>query len=198
MTTAPSARLDSLRDLGREALFASLGGAALAIFGALGWQGAYGPWPVIVAATLAAALILASGWRYFSGGAVSGERAHAAQRSRYLLLLTRAEYIGFIVVLVACNLLRQMSWALPLIVIIAGLRYLALGWLYRSTSAWITGALLCLVALATILFIPQLLPNQADALNPVLLWWIIPGVVGGLILWADTARYLALARGQHD
>lgn len=193
--TSPS-RLDSPRDISREALFASLGGGVLAIFGALGWQSAYGPWPVIVAATLAAALIVASGRLYFTvGGATQSGNEHVAERSRYLLM-TRMEYIGFIVVLVGCRLLGKMNWALPLIVLIAGVHYLALGWLYNSPSAWVKGALLCVVALATVLFIPQLLPNQTDALGPVLLWWIIPGTVGAIILWADAARCLALARSQ--
>lgn len=195
-TTSPP-RLNSLRDLSRESLFASLGGAVLAIFGALGWQGAYGSWPVTIAAILSAALIVLSGWLYFrAGGTEQSGNEHRAERSRYLLT-TRLEYIGFIVVLVGCNLLHQLNWALPLIVLIAGVHYIVLGWLYHSPSAWVKGGLLCAVAVATILFIPQVLPNQTGAHDPILLWWIVPGLAGALILWVDAARCLTLARSRN-
>lgn len=189
-----STSLASTRDLSRESLFASIGGGVLAIFGALGWQGAYGPWPLVAAALIAALLIALSLRGYLPSNHSDPASAHAAERRRYLLI-TRLEYLGFIAALVVCDLLRQMNWALPLIVIIAGLHYLALGRLLTSPAAYVKGALLCMLAVLTVLLIPQQLPNQAGA--PGLWWWIVPGVGGAIILWADAIRCLILSsRGE--
>lgn len=192
METTSGAALNSTRDFSREALFASLGGGVLAVFGALGWQGAYGAWPLAAAALITAALIALSLRRYLPSNQGDAASAHATERGRYLLI-TRLEYLGFIVALVGCTLLRQMNWALPLIVIIAGVHYFALGRLLGSPAAYGKGALLCILALVTILFIPQVLPNQTDALDPVLWWWVIPGIGGTIILWADAIGCLILA-----
>jgi hypothetical protein len=187
-------------DLGRRALFASVGGGVLVFLGAVGFQGKYGYLPPIAAAVVAVALMFAS-----LAQLTNADRALAANpsladttprtaavRERYLLI-TRLEYVGFLVALIACNLLNQMAWLLPLVAIISGAHYLALTRVLRSVSAWAKGAILCMLAAAVVAFLPAMYPAHVAASAQIYLWWVVVGFAGGAVLWFDAI--LCLTQG---
>ncbi|HET9111660.1 MAG TPA: hypothetical protein VFN78_12605 [Ktedonobacterales bacterium] len=187
-------------DLGRRALFASVGGGVFTFLATIGFQGKYGYLPPIAACIVAVALIFLSLVLL-----TNADRALAANpalatstprdlkiRERYQLI-TRLEYTGFLVALVICNLLDQMVWLLPLAAIISGAHYLALGRVLRSVSAWAKGAILWLAAVATIAFLPARYPPHAPAAAQVYLWWIVVGFIGGAVFWFDAI--MCLMRG---
>ncbi|HZC07441.1 MAG TPA: hypothetical protein VE338_17535 [Ktedonobacterales bacterium] len=187
-------------DLGRRALFASVGGGVFVFLATIGFQGKYGYLPPIAAFVVAAALIFLS-----LVALTNADRALAADRTlatseprdirireRYLQI-TRLEYVGFVVALIICNLLDQMAWLMPLVAIVSGIHYLALGRVLRSVSAWAKGAILCLAAVATIAFLPALYPPHASPAAQVYLWWIVVGFIGGAVFWFDAI--LCLTQG---
>lgn len=187
-------------DLGRRALFASVGGGIFVFLATIGFQGKYGYLPPITAAIVAVALIFLSLVLL-----TNADRALAANprlatteprdlkiRERYQFI-TRLEYTGLLIALVICNLLGQMVWLLPLAAIISGARYLALGRVLRSVSAWAKGTILWLTAVATIAFLPARYPPHAPATTQVYLWWIVVGFIGGAVFWFDAI--VCLMRG---
>lgn len=190
-SSTPSASLQ--RDLGRRALFASVGGGILIFLGAVGWQNRYGFMLPLAALVIGAAFILGIQriLRVSGSGDDAGAR-HAAERARYLLI-TRLEYAGFAVALVACQFLNQMVWLIPLVAVISGLHYLALGRLLRSTSSYVKGVALCLITVVVVALAPAITPPHATPSTQVYLWWVIIGLVGGAVLWADAL--LCLVRG---
>ena len=195
----PTSRPDSAaHDLGRRALDSSVGGGILIFLGAAGFQGKYGLLPPIAALVVTAALMFGS-----LALLTNADRAVAADptltktgrsqavRQRYVLI-TRLEYGGFFVALVACNLLGEMIWLLPIVAIISGLQFVAQGRLLRSVSAWVKGALLCMLALATLLLLPEFYPAHAAASAQIYLWWVVVGLAGGAILWFDAILCLVV------
>ncbi len=185
-------------DLGYRALYASVGGGILVFLGAVGFQGKYGLLPPIAALVVTLALMMGS-----LALLTNADRALAAHPSaassprprgptvheRYLTI-TRVEYAGFFVALIACNLLGQMIWLMPLVAIISGIHYLALGRLARSVSAWAKGSLLCVLAVAVVALLPALYPAHVAASTQIYLWWVVIGFVGGAILWFDAVYCL--------
>lgn len=190
----PDMRQSSAHDLGRRALFASVGGGILAFLGTMGLRGNYTLLPPIAAAIVTVAL---AAWSILQLNAAdrlpAAEQRPANVRASYLLI-TRMEYFGFLAALLVCELFNQMIWLLPAVVIISGLHYLALGRLLPSRSAYIKGAILCLLAVATVLFAPPLYPPHAAASEQIYIWWAIVGIGGGLVLWFDALQCLLLGR----
>jgi hypothetical protein len=188
-------------DLGRRALYASVGGGVLVFLAAVGFQGKYGYLPPIAALVVTAVLIFASLAQLTNAdralvanpaASTATSTRGAAVRDRYLLT-TRLEYVGFLVALVACNLLNQMAWLLPLVAVISGAHYLALGRVLRSVSAWAKGSILCLLAVAVVAFLPAMYPAHAPLSAQIYLWWVVVGFAGGAVLWFDAI--LCLAQG---
>jgi hypothetical protein len=195
---APASPESPAHDLGRRALFASVGGGVFVFLGAVAFQGKYGLLPPIAALVVTVALIfgslaaLTNADRALAANPSTAAPRSAATRDRYLLI-TRLEYAGFLVALVACNLLGQMAWLLPLVAVLSGAHYLALGRLLRSVSAWAKGAILCLLAVAVVAFLPAMYPAHVAASAQIYLWWVVTGFVGGAVLWFDAV--LCLVQG---
>ena len=187
----------ALHDLGRRALYASVGGGVFVFLGAVGFQGKYGQIPPILSLVVAAVLIFASlalltnADRALVANPAAAITRTPAAHNRYLLI-TRMEYVGFLLALVVCNLFNQMPWLLPIVAVVSGAQYLALGRLLRSVSSWAKGALLCLLAVAVVAFLPPLYPPHTPLAAQVYLWWIVVGFAGGAILWFDAIFSLIL------
>ena len=187
-------------DLGRRALFASVGGGIFVFLATIGFQGHIGLVPPIAAVGVTVLLIIASmvaltnaDRALAANPALASDSPRSAKARRGYVLTTQFEYVGFIVVLVVCNLLNQMVWLLPLVGIIAGIHYLALGRILRSVSAWAKGAILCVASVATVAFLPALYPPHAALTAQVYLWWIVVGFIAGAVLWFDAILCLAQA-----
>lgn len=187
-----------LHDLGRRALYAAVGGGVFVFLGAVGFQGKYGQIPPILSLVVGAVLIFASlalltnADRALAANPAAAITRAPAVNDRYLII-TRLEYAGFLLVLVVCNLFNQMPWLLPVVAVVSGAHYLALGRLLRSVSSWAKGAILCLLAVAVVAFLPALYPPHTPQATQVYLWWIVVGFAGGAVLWFDTI--FSLIRG---
>ena len=191
-------------DLGRRALYASVGGGIFIFLATVGFQGRIGLIPPIAAVVVTVLLIIGSmvaltnaDRALAANPALASATPRTATTRRGYILTTQFEYIGFIVVLVICNLLGQMVWLLPLVGIISGIHYLALGRLLRSVSAWAKGAILCVASVATVAFLPALYPAHAAPTAQVYLWWIVIGFIAGAVVWFDAILCLAQAFRAH-
>ncbi len=187
-------------DLGRRALFASVGGGIFVFLATVGFQGRIGMLPSIAAVVVAVLLIVGSmvaltnaDRALAANPALASDSPRSAKIRRSYIMTTQLEYVGFIVVLIICNLFNQMVWLLPLVAIIAGIHYLVLGRILRSVSAWAKGAILCVATVAVVAFLPAVYPPHAAATSQVYLWWIVVGFIAGAVLWSDAIVCLAQA-----
>lgn len=185
-------------DLGRRALFASVGGGIFVFLATDGFQGHIGLLPSVAAIAVAILLIVASmavltnaDHALKANPALATDSPRSAKARRSYILTTQLEYVGFIIVLIICNLFGQMVWLLPLVAIIAGIHYLVLGRILRSVSAWAKGAILCVATVAVVAFLPAVYPAHAALTAQVYLWWIVVGFIAGAVLWFDAVLCLA-------
>jgi hypothetical protein len=186
----PPMRESEAHDLGRRALFAAIGGGILAFLGTMGLMGHYTLIPSIAVAVVTVALTVMCIRQLNAADRLPPqEQRPAADRTRYLLI-TRMEYMGFLFALLICELFNLMVWLLPLVAIISGLHYLWLGRILPSRSAYIKGAILCLLAVGTLLLAPPLYPTHAAPSEQIYLWWVIVGLGGGAVLWFDALQLL--------
>src|SRR5262249_54001317 len=77
----------------------------------------------------------------------------------------------------------------PVIVLIVGLHFLPLAPVFNVPLYYVTGALLVLAALVTLVVVPK-----ARTVHGVALWVVIPATCSALILWATAATVLAMGR----
>jgi hypothetical protein len=81
------------------------------------------------------------------------------------------------------------DYILPVIVLIIGLHFIPLAWLFQVWPYYVTGVLISLIAIVTLLAIPR-----TAALNYVSLWVLVPATGSALVLWLTALTVLLLGR----
>jgi hypothetical protein len=81
------------------------------------------------------------------------------------------------------------DFIVPVVALIVGLHFLPLAWLFDVWSYYVTGALISLVAVITMLVIPR-----AATANGAPLWVIVPATGSAIILWLTALVALLLGR----
>lgn len=79
-----------------------------------------------------------------------------------------------------CTATNHFNLLFPIMAIIVGVHFIPLAPLFRVKTHYITGTLLTLLAMATLLFIPE---NTTLGGHPVIAWWLVVGFGSALILW---------------
>jgi len=115
------------------------------------------------------------------------------------LVIGAGEAVGFGTVVLYCGFLsRHWEWLGPAIAFPVGLHFFALAWLFRVPVYNLTGAALCALGLATILFVPAqaTVAGQLSffAAAPAPFWRLVPGLGASLVLWATCVVMLAGGR----
>lgn len=83
----------------------------------------------------------------------------------------------------------QDAFIVPIIILIVGLHFLPLAPVFNVPLYYLTGALLILASLITLIAIPQ-----SQTVHGVALWVVVPATCSALILWATAATILAMGR----
>ncbi|HEX7065111.1 MAG TPA: hypothetical protein VF199_08620 [Bacillales bacterium] len=78
----------------------------------------------------------------------------------------------------------HFDWFCPVTALIVGIHFFPLAYLFQVKTHYITGLLLCLLSIITMLFVPVTitLGNQE-----IIAWWSIVGFGSALILWVSSA-----------
>ena len=182
----------------RETLVGKATGAmVMAMFGllwALGCAGALVP--IIIASSVAVtAILVAAGLRLrraasgrLSGGWDGTSAAHRVRRRFRLIGII--EGLGIGVVVFACVRLGRPEFIPAGVVLVVGLHFFTLASLFRVPLYHVTGAALCMVAVATP--IAALFLGASTAV-----WQVVPGLGAAAVLWATSAVLSigALSRG---
>jgi hypothetical protein len=97
-----------------------------------------------------------------------------------------------VIIAVASSLLSatgQGAFIVPVVVLVIGLHFLPLAALFQVRPYYVTGVLLSLAAIVTLLVVPK-----AATVNQVEAWVVIPATCSALILWLTAVAVLALGR----
>ena len=79
-----------------------------------------------------------------------------------------------------CSAINQFNLFFPIMAIIVGVHFLPLAALFRVRAHYVTGTLLSLLGLCTLLFVPE---TGMIAGHPIIVWWSVTGFGSALILW---------------
>jgi MFS family permease len=82
----------------------------------------------------------------------------------------------------------------PVVALIVGLHFFALAPILRMPFDYVIGALLCLLALATVLIFPVYTGNSEMSSEHIFLWGIMIGIGSAIVLWAGAVYRLLSVR----
>ncbi len=176
----------SVRGVASGVLFLALFGALWAVTGMQGLHGQSPAW--IFAVMLALGLVLL-------GGGVSLVRAarrlpnsvreagtqQRRRRNRWFRILFVTEAILIGIALAVCRLVNRFDLFLPLTMLIVGIHFFPLAVVFRVKDYHVAGALLCALAIFTLLAVPERL--RVGGSVSVAAWWVVLGFGGAFILW---------------
>lgn len=185
MSSSAISRSARLHELGRRAFFTTIGGTIFAVLGAYGLLRWGGYSPYVVVGVLAIVLVRASMLTLRRAGSLGREPSRGDTQRGWYRIITGLEYVGIFAVAAWCSITNHIEWLAPLVLVVSGLHFLALGAALRVISAFVKGILLCLVATLTVLLLKPYLPAPAAPDHRVLLWWVASGFMGALIAWTD-------------
>lgn len=189
--TSASIALPEVTAARASELYGQTQGAMVLVGAGLGWiisgLSALGEMPLgLFLAVLALAVLLL-------GGAVAVRRSApgvteapwSPQTRRGFWLVFGGEGAAIVAIVAAALLLHSPGWILPLIALAVGLHFLPLARLFRRPLYYITGAALCAVCAATIVFMP---PQWG--VRHLQGWLFCAGLGSGTVLWLSAIGML--------
>ncbi|MEZ4863704.1 MAG: hypothetical protein R3C14_20450 [Caldilineaceae bacterium] len=192
---APNGRV-ALRSIGSGVIFLALFGVLWAEVGIGGLQGLGAPWFSVVALALGLlllvggiALLLAS--RRLPAPTTPAAIQERRRRRQWFPIIFAAEFILIAIAGLVCRALNRLDLFLPLIMLIVGLHFFPLAALFHVKNYYVVGALLCLVAILTLLVVPEMFRLSE---HQIVLWQVVLGFCGAIILWG--VGFLNWRRGQ--
>lgn len=185
MQTSRTFPSSAVRETASGVYFMAFFGTLWAYTGIMGLQGLRVPLLLVIAVAIGLALFI---------GGVSLTRAsrektnqvlntdfRSRKRTRFWFnIIFAAEGLAIAITIAVCNATRNSDLIPVIIAIIVGVHFLPLAPLFKVRLYYITGALLCLLAIITWLFVPAkitLADNQINAFMSVV------GFGSALILW---------------
>lgn len=156
--------------------------AGIGIGGLRGWGN---PWLPITAIVIGI-LLFVCGYTLIrsSQGLSSDSNKSGMQRSRrigmWFNIIFGLEFILIAVAGAICGSINHFEYFFPVMALIVGAHFLPLAYLFKVNAYYVTGVLLCLLAIVTMLFIPV---NVHLWNHEILAWWLFTGFGSSLILW---------------
>lgn len=101
------------------------------------------------------------------------------------------EFGLIIVAAIVTNVTGHFEWFFPIMAIIVGIHFFPLAHLFQVNTYYVTGTLLCLLTIVTLLFIPFEISVGGHQINA---WWTLIGLGSMLILWTTSFVILMMGR----
>lgn len=180
----------------------SLGVIFMALFGTL-WAGigigglqGWGSTGLLIAAVLIGLLLLSGGISLFAASKhLSQPAAPETHRWKrvwiWFGIIFTIEGVAIGVASAICTATNHFNFLFPLMAIIVGVHFIPLARLFRTKSHYVTGTLQTLLAMVTLLFVPE---NATLDGHPVIAWWLVVGFGSALILWATGVKVWLIGR----
>lgn len=185
--------IDTGHDIPRAAVRGVASGVLLmALFGTLwttiglnGLQGWGTPWPLLAALLVGVALLGGGGalWRGAGrlGDRGAGAEAGAGRRAGvWFGIIFGLEGAAIGVASYVCVATGRADLFVPVMALIVGIHFFPLAWLFQYGAHYLTGALLCLVGIVTLVAVPA---TATLGGREVLPRWLVAGFGCAVILW---------------
>ncbi|GGD79252.1 DUF7010 family protein [Paenibacillus nasutitermitis] len=164
------------------------------VMGLQGWGGV--PLLLVAAVTIGIALFIGGVSLIRASRGLKNQVSSADLNSRkstrfWFNIISAAQGLAIVITIVVCNATRHPELIPLIITIIVGVHFLPLAHLFQVRLYYFTGALLCLLAIITLLFVPEkvtLGEHQIDAFMSVV------GLGSALILWGTSLAILLIGK----
>jgi hypothetical protein len=175
----------ALRGVASGVLFMAFFGTLWACIGIAGLQGWGLPW-LLLAALLVGSVFFAGGMRLIrassrlTGQVTSANDQYWKKARRWFGIIFATEGLAMGVTSAICGATGHFDLMFPLVALIVGIHFFPLAPLFRMPTHYLTGALLCLLALGTLFFVPA---RAVLGGRQIIAWWVVVGFGSTLILW---------------
>ncbi len=181
-STIPGA---AVRGVASGVLFMAFFGTLWANIGLGGLQGWGTPWLTIVTILAGVALLLGGISLFLASRRLSNQVSEAdARRWRrmgiWFGVVFATEGILIWIASAICNAINRFDLFFPIMAIIVGVHFFPLAALFQVKAHYVVGALLCLLAIITLLVIPE---NITLGTQQITAQWVVLGFGAALILW---------------
>ncbi|GIN72529.1 hypothetical protein J14TS2_30040 [Bacillus sp. J14TS2] len=186
----------ALRGMASGVLLMTFFGTMWAGIGIGGLQGWGNPWLPIFAIVICIVLFVCgyilsrSSQKLPSYSSKSGKQ-RSKRTGMWFNIIFGLEFILIVFAAVICGSINHFEYFFPVMAIIVGVHFLPLAYLFKVSAYYITGALLCFLAIVTMLFVPvniEFLNHEISA------WWSFIGFGSALILWVTSVIILLNGR----
>ena len=168
----------AVRGVASGLLFLALFGTVWAWVGASGMQGWGYPW-LRVATAIVGIILLAGGIRLLrasrplSDETVGSEVERVQPLGRQFRIVLTIEVVAIVAAVAVCNLTGYPDLIVPIVALIVGVHFFPLAALFHVRAYYVTGVLLCLLVIITLLAVPPVVTLGA---RRILAWWSIVGL----------------------
>jgi hypothetical protein len=114
------------------------------------------------------------------------------KRRRWFRVIFATEGVAMGIATAICNATNHLDFLFPIIALIVGLHFFPLAPVFRMPSHYVTGALICLLALITMLVLPA---RITIASQQIILWWVVTGLGEALVLWGTGLLLFIIGMG---
>jgi putative effector of murein hydrolase LrgA (UPF0299 family) len=176
---------NEVRGTASGVFFMALFGTAWAGIGIGGLQGWVSSWLILLVLSIGIGLFLCFivlTWRS-RNLAKSASKADARTAKRIgtgFGITFGAEGICIAAASIICNAVDHFELFFPVMALIVGVHFFPLAYLFQVRVHYIAGGLLCLLAVVTLLFIPE---HVQIGQHQIIAWWTFLGFGSALILW---------------
>ena len=174
-------------------MFMAFFGTVWADIGIGGLRVSVAIWLMILAILIGAAL-------FFSGIMMIRQSRHlpntnkfrnAKNVEKWFNIVFAVEFVLIGIAAIVTNVIGHFDWFFPIMAIIVGVHFFPLAYLFQVRTYYVTGALLCLLATITLLFIPKEMSIGGHTIDA---WWTLIGFGSMLVLWITSLVILAIGR----
>lgn len=182
LQTVPRA---ALRGVASGVLFMAFFGTLWATIGVGGMHGWGAPWLFVASLLVGVALLGGGGALWQGSGRLHDPDPNAdngGQRNEgpWFGVIFGVEGVAIAVASVACNATGHSELFFPIMALIVGIHFFPLAWLFQHPPHYLTGALLCLLAVVALVIVPVTVTLGA---RDVLARAVVVGFGCALILW---------------
>jgi len=110
---------------------------------------------------------------------------------KWFNIIFAAQFGLIVMAAIVTNAIGHFDWFFPIMAIIVGGHFFPLAHLFQVSTYYVTGTLLCLLAIITLLFVPK---EMSISGHPIDAWWTLIGFGSMLILWITSLVILAIGR----
>lgn len=149
---------------------------------------------LFILAVLIGAILFFSGMRLMkhSRHLPSTTQSHNQRHVDKWFSIIFATQFGLIAIAaILTNIVGKFEWFFPIMAIIVGVHFFPLAHLFQVKMYYVTGTLICLLAIVILLFVPidiHISGHQIDA------WWTFIGLGSMFILWITSVVILFMGR----